>query len=136
MSAELVPVTVVIPTRNRAAVLRQTLESLAAQSAQPADVIVVDASDDASTRMLCADAPIPGLKSALSWQAAEVRGAASQRNQGVRACSQPVIGFMDDDIVFEPACFARLWNALSSDHGLGGVNAMITNQRYQAPGRI
>jgi len=133
---ELVPVAVVIPTRSRAEVLRRTLESLAAQSAQPAQVIVVDASDDASTRILCADVPIPGLISAVSWQAAEVPGAASQRNQGVRGCSQPVIGFMDDDILFEPMCFARLWSALNSDSGLGGVNAMITNQRYQAPGRI
>ena len=33
-------------------------------------------------------------------------------------------------------CFARLWSALKSDRGLGAVNAMITNQRYQAPGRI
>jgi hypothetical protein len=33
-------------------------------------------------------------------------------------------------------CFARLWSALDSDRGLGGVNAMIINQRYQAPGRI
>jgi glycosyltransferase involved in cell wall biosynthesis len=133
---ELLSVAIIIPTRNRAAVLRRTLESLAAQSAQPAQVIVVDASDDASTRAFSVDALIPGLASAVSWQAAEALGAASQRNQGVRACSQPVIGFMDDDILFEPMCFARLWSALDSDRGLGGVNAMITNQRYQAPGRI
>jgi len=133
---EVVPVTVVIPTRNRAGVLRRALESLAAQSAQPAEVIVVDASDDTSTRSFCADAPIPGLESAVSWQAAQVLGAASQRNDGVRAGSHSVIGFMDDDILFEPMCFARLWEALNSDSCLGGVNAMITNQRYQPPGWI
>ena len=43
---------------------------------------------------------------------------------------------MDDDILFEPECFARLWTALHSDGRIGGVNAMIINQRYQAPGRI
>jgi GT2 family glycosyltransferase len=117
-------------------VLRRALESLAAQSAQPAEVILVDASDDASTRSFCVDAPIPGLRSAVSWQAAQVLGGASQRNQGVRACSHPVIGFMDDDILFEPMCFARLWDALNSDGSFGGVNAMITNQRYQPPGWI
>ena len=136
MMPELVPVTVVIPTRNRAGVLRRALESLAAQSAQPAEVIVVDASDDASTRSFCVDAPIPGLESAVSWQAAQVPGAASQRNHGVRACSHQVVGFMDDDILLEPMCFARLWDALNSDGSLGGVNAMITNQRYQPPGLI
>jgi glycosyltransferase involved in cell wall biosynthesis len=133
---ELLLAALVIPTRNRVAVLRRTLESLAAQSAQPTEVIVVDASDDRSTHSFCVNACIPGLASKVSWLAAEVTGAASQRNQGVRGCSQPVIGFMDDDILFEPMCFARLWDALHTDGGLGGVNAMITNQRYQAPGRL
>jgi GT2 family glycosyltransferase len=136
MPTRILPLTVIIPTRNRKTVLRRTLESLAAQSAQPAELIIVDASDDASTHSHCADTAIPGLASAVSWKAAEVQGAASQRNQGVRACSNSVIGFMDDDILFEPMCFARLWSALDSDRGLGAVNATITNQRYQAPGRI
>ena len=133
---ELVPVTVVIPTRNRATVLRRTLESLSAQSVHPAQVLVVDASDDSSTRSLCLETSISGLASAVSWQVAEGVGAASQRNQGVRACSQPLVGFMDDDILFEPMCFARLWSALQSDYSIGGANAMITNQRYQSPGRV
>jgi len=132
----LLPSTVIIPTRNRAAVLLRTLQSLAAQSAQPAEVIVVDASEDAATRTLCEGMPIPGLESTVSWQAAKVPGAASQRNQGVHGCTQPVIGFMDDDILFESMCVSRLWNALDSNRSLGGVNAMITNQRYQTPGRV
>src|SRR5579872_3678562 len=101
MFAELVPVTVVIPTRHRTAALRKTLASLGAQSLQPAEVIIVDASDDTSTRELCMTSSIPGLASRVSWRAAETPGAASQRNEGVRASTQPVIGFMDDDVIFE-----------------------------------
>jgi glycosyltransferase involved in cell wall biosynthesis len=133
---QVVAAALVIPTRNRTPVLRKTLESLAAQSVQPAELIVVDASDDVSTHTLCEGETISGLRSAVSWQAADVAGAASQRNQGVRTCSQPVIGFIDDDILFEPMCFERLWGALNSDRGLGGVNAMITNQLYRPPGWI
>jgi len=136
MPAELLPVAMVIPTRDRAAALRRTLESLAHQSAQPAELSIVDASADRSTRSLCVEEIIPSLRSAVSWCSADLVGAASQRNQGVRACSQPVIGFMDDDILFEPDCFGRLWGALHSDDRIGGVNAMISNQRYQSPGRI
>lgn len=136
MSAELLPIAVVIPTRDRAAALRKTLASLGSQTAQPAQVVVVDASVDGSTRSFCSEEVISGLRSAVSWHRAELAGAAGQRNQGVRRCSQPVIGFMDDDILFEPDCFGRLWRALNSDHNIGGVNAMITNQRYQFPGRI
>src|SRR5262249_2708445 len=119
MTTEVVPVAVVVPTRNRAAVLRRTLESLGGQSVQPAELVIVDASCDTSTRTLCADGSIPELRSALSWLPAKVKGAASQRNQGVSVCSQPVIGFLDDDILFEPMCVARLWRALQSDPLLG-----------------
>lgn len=133
---ELIPVSVVIPTRNRAVALRRALESLAAQSAQPAQVVLVDASDHRDTRAQCFEQRIPSLHSEVLWRAAVVPGAASQRNQGVQQCCNAVIGFFDDDIVFEPDCIARLWSALQSDVGLGGVNAMITNQRYQPPGRV
>ena len=135
MAAELLPVTLVIPTRDRAAPLRRTLESLAQQSSQPAELLVVDASTDGSTRSLSEES-IPNLRSAVSWRRAELAGAASQRNQGVRAASQSTVGFMDDDVLLEPDCFARLWRALNSDDSTGGVSAMITNQRYQSPRRI
>jgi nucleoside-diphosphate-sugar epimerase/GT2 family glycosyltransferase len=133
---KLIPLALVIPTRNRAPALRRTLESLAAQSTQPAQVIIVDGSENTATRCLCLETSIPGLISAVSWYAAKTVGAASQRNQGVRMCSQPAIGFIDDDVLFEPMCIAFLWRALDSDLRLGGVNAMITNQRYVSPGRM
>lgn len=136
MVADLLPVTVVIPTRDRAAALRRTLESLAEQSAQPAELSIVDASTDGGTRSLCEEESIPKLLSAVLWCRANLAGAASQRNQGIRAASRSMVGFMDDDVLLEPDCFARLWRALNSDDRTGGVSAMITNQRYQSPGRI
>jgi glycosyltransferase involved in cell wall biosynthesis len=136
VDVELLPIAVVIPTRNRVLTLRRTLESLADQSAHPAELIVIDASDDVSAPPLCMDQLIARLASKVLWQKADVRGAANQRNQGIGASSQPVIGFIDDDILFQPHCFARLWSALQSDPRLGGVNAMITNQRYLAPGLV
>jgi glycosyltransferase involved in cell wall biosynthesis len=136
MAADLIPLSVVIPTRNRAAVLRRTLESLAVQSSQPARIILVDASDDQTTRSVCIGQSIAGLSAEVVWRPAQTRGAASQRNQGVRECQHAVIGFFDDDILFEPDCVVRLWDALQSDAGLGGVNAMIANQSYSRPGRL
>ena len=136
MHVDVLPVSVVIPTRNRTSVLRQTLGSLAQQSVQPAEVNIVDASEDELTRLLCTQESFPTLRSIVSWHQAAKTGAATQRNQGVADCGQPAIGFMDDDILFEPECFVRLWRALHSDAKIGGVNAMITNQCYQRPGRI
>lgn len=66
MSTRLLPMTLIIPTRNRATALRRTLESLGAQSPQPAELIIVDASEDSSTRPVCAGT-VPGLHSVVSW---------------------------------------------------------------------
>ena len=50
MSTGLLPMTMIVPTRNRATAFRRTLESLAAQSPQPAELIIVDATDLAGNR--------------------------------------------------------------------------------------
>lgn len=131
----ILPVTAVIPTRQRTTSLGLTLDSLARQSAQPAEVIVVDASDDSATANLC-QRGVAQLASQVRWYPAAKRGAAAQRNEGMKRAVQPVIAFFDDDILFESECVARLWDALGSDPKLGGVNATITNQMYSPPGRV
>lgn len=130
-----IPVSAVIPTRDRTKALRATLASLAGQSAQPTEVVVVDASDDDSTEAFCKEG-VTGLQSRVRWFRAVRRGAAVQRNEGIGYATEPVIAFLDDDILFEPDCVARLWAALESDPTMGGVNATITNQMYSPPGRV
>ena len=135
MTAQVLPISAVVATRHRPHALRRTLTSLAAQSAQPAEVIIVDASTGDETAQVCA-APPAGLLSELRWVRANTAGAAAQRNQGVELAQYEVIWFHDDDVEFRADCVARLWSALAADPGLGGVNAMIENQRYHPPGRI
>jgi glycosyltransferase involved in cell wall biosynthesis len=138
MNKPVVPIAAVIPTRNRAASLGRLLESLKQQGIALAELIVVDASADTQTRDLVAafeKDPARG-DCRVMWLKAEQTGAAVQRNQGIARASQPVIGFFDDDIVFQPQCLQRLWQAMNSDPSLGGVNAMITNQRYLPPGLV
>ena len=132
---QLLPVSAIIATLGRPNVLGVTLRTLAAQSAQPQELLIIDASIDSKTALLC-QTPIPGLASKMRYFRAHKRGAASQRNEGVRLASQPVIGFFDDDIRFAPNCLHRLWLALDSDTALGGVSAMISNQQYATPGMI
>jgi glycosyltransferase involved in cell wall biosynthesis len=132
------PASAVVPTIDRPETLGRTLQSLVGQDWRPQEVIVVDASSDERSRDLVAalgaDFAAGGCR--LIWRRATARGAASQRNEGVAAASRPLIFFLDDDIIFEPHCVERLWAALQSDAELGGVNAMIINQHYQAPGRV
>jgi len=115
--------------------LQRTVESLASQAVQPFEIIVVDASDTPETQQIC-EKGVLGLSSQMRWIKALACGAATQRNQGVAVATQPLIWFFDDDVLFEPDCVQRLWNAIESDQQLGGVNAMIVNQRYQTPGTI
>ena len=131
----LLSISALVPTRNRSAPLARTLQSLAQQSVQPVEMIIVDGSTDDSTQNLC-QSIIPGLFTQIKYYRATEIGAATQRNQAIAHASQNVIWLMDDDILLEPECLNKLWTALQSDANLGGVNAMITNQRYLPPGRI
>jgi len=125
----------ILPTYNRPVALRKMLDSLADQSAQPIEMIVVDASTDNATELLC-KSQIPNLITKIVYYRAIDVGAARQRNQAIAYASQPTILLLDDDITFEPDCLMRLWAALQSDPALGGVNAMIINQQYSAPGPV
>lgn len=125
----------VIPTRNRSQVLERTLTSLLEQGVLPAEMIVVDGSENEETRRVVeAFESKAGEHCRVIWLSAKVLGAAAQRNQGVEVATQPVIAFCDDDILFEQNCLQRLWSALHSAKDIGGVNAMITNQKFHPPG--
>lgn len=133
----MLPISAVIATKDRAASLARTLDSLSAQGVLPAELIAVDGSVGDESRTVLENwgtkfAP----QVAVRWQRAERLGAAIQRNQGLAAVTQPFVWFMDDDILFEPECVDRLWRAMAADPQLGGVNAMITNQQYHPPGRV
>ncbi len=132
---KLIPASAIIPTYDRPDSLRATLDSLAKQNVQFFEVIIVDASADATTETLIREG-IVGLKSNLVYQTANEKGAASQRNEGVAMASQPFIAFMDDDIILEPLCVDRLWKCFEINPLTLGVNAMITNQKYLPIGRF
>src|SRR5688500_16925001 len=109
---KILPISAVVPTRNRASSFFETLISLHQQDVFPAELLVVDASEDFATRkMLDSFRQRIGQGCSVRWMPAEICGAAVQRNQGVAATTQPVVWFFDDDILFEPDCVTRLWQA-------------------------
>ncbi len=135
MSSNILPVSAIVPTRNRAEVFLRTLQSLSEQSFQPIEMIVVDASSNTDTEKICTQ-NIAHLATKINYYRAEKTGAAIQRNQAFRYASQPYILFMDDDILFEPECIAKLWTAINSDPHIGGACSLITNCHYEPPGRL
>lgn len=126
------PISAIVPTAQRAGPLRGMLASIAAQPAQPAELVVVDASTSDQTERLCRAAA--GLRGRVIYLRARERGAAAQRSQALERATQPFVLFLDDDVILESGCLARLWSAVKDDPGLGGVSSMIINQRYAPPG--
>ena len=106
----ILPISAIVPTINRAAVLARMLESLAQQSAQPAEMVIVDASQNSETENLCGK-PFRGLETRMVYHRAKQVGAAVQRNEAVEQASQSVVMFLDDDILFEPLRAATLAGA-------------------------
>jgi len=133
--SKLLPISALVATRNRSQPLARMLNSLAQQSMQPIEMIVVDGSTDDETEKLCQSKILQLDTKILYYRATEI-GAAIQRNQAMQYATQNFIWLLDDDIIFEPNCVERLWQALESNSQLGGVNAMITNQKYLPPGKI
>jgi len=130
----MLPVSVVIPTRDRPAALVRTIGSLLASTDVPEEFVIIDASEGRATadaaEVLFAQPGAPRL----ILRKATMIGAAPQRNQGVALATSGFILFCDDDIVSEPDCVARLWQAMAADDGLGAVSAAIVNQSYVRPG--
>jgi hypothetical protein len=101
-------VTVVVPTRNRSAILRQTLQSIAAQHDVTFTVVVVD---DASTD----DTPgvvagMPDVRLIRHDHPTEQRIA---RNDGAAAATTPWLAFCDDDDLWAPTKLATQLAALA-----------------------
>ncbi len=132
----LVPVSAILPTRNRAALLARFLQSLAEQTVLPAEIVICDASDDGSTEAVVSAASEGWADSRVRWtyQRALRTGLAPQRNQAVATASQTFVWFLDDDVILESECLEVLHGVASADDRIGGVTATITNQAYSPPG--
>ena len=97
MSAAAAALAVVIPTRDRAGVLAETLARLADTAAHEAiEVIVADdgSIDDSALR---AEALTPSMPWRLAVLRLDGRGPASARNAGMRAATAPACLFIGDD---------------------------------------
>lgn len=115
---------VVICTRNRPGDLADCLRSLAAQTRLPAEVLVVDASDDDASRRVveicAATAPLRRVRSLRT-----APGLTRQRNAGVEAATGDVVTFLDDDVVLEPDYLARILELFEVDPALAGAEGAV-----------
>lgn len=133
---KIVPLTLIIPTYKRSAVLERTIESISKQDYQPEEIIVVDATEPFVSKATEWKNKCLNLKSEVIYIPAVIKGAAAQRNYGVSFAKNEVLGFSDDDILLEEGCIRNLWIALTEHDECGGVNATMINQTFHELGRI
>jgi glycosyltransferase involved in cell wall biosynthesis len=89
-------VTVIMPTRNRAAITPRAIESVIAQTWSDWELIIIDdASTDATPDMIARYAE--GDVRIRSLRVDSAGGAASARNRGIAAARGDYIAFIDDD---------------------------------------
>jgi glycosyltransferase involved in cell wall biosynthesis len=129
-------VSVVIPTKNRAELLRQTLRSIDEQSMAPAEVIVADDGSTDETELVVREFGARHLHNPCGdW------GPSAARNAGMDAAHTPYVAFIDSDDLYHPLALERLHGALaehqSSPFAFGrGLSARPTPLGWQSDGVI
>jgi glycosyltransferase involved in cell wall biosynthesis len=100
-------ITVIIPTHNRRAMLREALASVIAQRAASFEVIVVDdGSTDGTWDDLSAKCKNIGCDNIRAVRTAR-RGPAAARNRGIALARGGLIAFLDSDDLWMPEKLAR-----------------------------
>jgi len=99
-----VPVSVVIPTYNRAAFCEEAVRSVLGQTIPPLEIIVVDDGSTDDTRRRLASLPITYLRQAN-------RGPAAARNRGIDTAGGEYIAFLDSDDMWQPEKLARQYHS-------------------------
>ena len=121
-------VSVVIPTHNHAAFLRQAIDSALSQTLPPLEIIVVD---DGSTD------ETPAILREYGSRIRPIRqpnaGVAAARNTGIGAATGDLIAFLDSDDVWEPSKLARQVARFKADAALGLVHCGL--ERIDLTGR-
>jgi LmbE family N-acetylglucosaminyl deacetylase len=102
------PVAMVVRTRNRPALLREAIESLAGQTSRPSRVVVVN---DGGAPVEGVLAPLRDAFPILLEELPQRVGRSAAANRGVARAEDELVGFLDDDDLCYPDHLARLVRA-------------------------
>lgn len=121
VTRETVPISVIVRTKDRPALLREALDSIRA-TRYPCEIVVVN---DGGQAIL----PVPDGVTLIEHE--QSRGRSEAANAGVRAASNAFIAFLDDDDLYYPEHLATLANASASAHAAWYTDAVSA---FLAPG--
>ncbi len=113
-------VSAIVPTFDRAPLLRRALASIASQSRPPDEVIVVDDGSADRTRALVAE-EFPAVRYLFQ----ERRGVSAARNRGIEAATGDWLAFLDSDDEWLPDKLERQLAALAATRETGGARYRV-----------
>jgi GT2 family glycosyltransferase len=114
---------VAISTRDRPDALERCLESLAAGSVLPAEVVVVDQSETEKTELVIASWGQDTLSITHIRQAP--LGLAVSQNSALAQATYPIVAVIDDDCLADPMWLATIEQAFTSSPGIGAVTGRV-----------
>ncbi|MDD7342651.1 MAG: glycosyltransferase family A protein [Bacteroidales bacterium] len=126
---------VIIPVRNRASVVGRTLESVAAQTVPPRELILVDngSTDDTAAVLRSFAHSHPELHVAVASEPQP--GACAARNRGLAMASGEWVAFFDSDDVMHPTLLESYRRCIAS-HGTDAGVVMVQGRIIGTDGRL
>ncbi len=122
-------VSVIIPTYNRAPMLREALESVRRQNLKEVEIIVVDSESTDETAQVVREFQ-PGVKYLLQKRL----GVSAARNYGIEQATAPYIAFLDsDDLWIVPEKLERQISFLEKNPDVGLVYARLWSYHVDHP---
>ena len=112
---------VAICTRNRTAQLQRALRSLADQSLEPDEILVIDndPADDSSRRLVLEQLP------AARYFLEPIRGLDFARNRAWREATSDVLAFLDDDVVASRSWCESMRRVFEEDGSVGACTGRV-----------
>lgn len=121
-------VSVVIPTYNRAGMLRGALQSVRWQTVKGLEIIVVDdGSTDETTRV------VDDFKPSVTYLTQRNQGVAAARNAGIRAARGRHIAFLDSDDVWLPRKTEHQLDYMQAHPEVGLLYGRMWSYHVQTP---
>src|ERR1039458_7930312 len=100
-------VSIIIPTKNRCELLRETIASAVGQTYPHWEAIIVDDGSDDGTEEMVREVASTDTRVRFVRRARNPRGASTCRNIGVSAASGEYVVFLDSDDLLAPRCLER-----------------------------
>ncbi len=115
------PTSLIICSRNRARLLRETIDSILQGQNVPNEIVIIDQSDQANAELAALH---PMRRCEIRYQCIKPRGVSRARNLGMSIARNDWLVFTDDDVLAAPDWFGALMQACNA----AGPHTVVTGQ--------